>query len=229
MQSLPLFPLHVVLFPKMPLPLHIFEDRYKEMIRLCLSEGRDFGVLLINEGEDTLEKGPKVIPHRVGTIARIRAINPDESREEIDILVEGVRRFKLLESFTGEDAYLIGNVEMLNDDPFDSPEIPRLMDKIESLFRQYFEILLAQTGMDLPEFNLPRDPEELSFVIAAVLDSDNEFRQSLLEMTDTHCRLAIESERLEAELSQIKTAPPQVLYEQTMIDAERRKDFHSRN
>src|SRR5438067_10321725 len=68
---LPLFPLNVVLFPRMPLPLRIFEDRYKEMIRRCLDNDQPFGVLLIRDGQ---EVGPPAIPEEVGTLARIRVV-----------------------------------------------------------------------------------------------------------------------------------------------------------
>ena len=66
--ELPIFPLGTVLFPGMPLPLHIFEERYKRMIGRCLDGDRAFGVTLLKSGR---EVGGPAIPHEVGTIARI--------------------------------------------------------------------------------------------------------------------------------------------------------------
>ena len=69
MFELPLFPLNTVLFPGMPLPLHIFEDRYKQMINNCLEEKEPFGVVLIRNGKEAL--GPLAQPHSIGCTARI--------------------------------------------------------------------------------------------------------------------------------------------------------------
>ncbi|HQF70729.1 MAG TPA: LON peptidase substrate-binding domain-containing protein, partial [Promineifilum sp.] len=69
MYELPLFPLNLVLFPGMPLPLHIFEERYKEMVADCLRENRPFGVVLIAEGR--AEGGAPARPHVVGCTAEI--------------------------------------------------------------------------------------------------------------------------------------------------------------
>ena len=74
MTELPLFPLNVVLFPGMVLPLHIFEPRYREMVNYCLDEKKPFGVVLLREGE---ERGGPAIPYQVGTAARImRVVSP---------------------------------------------------------------------------------------------------------------------------------------------------------
>jgi Lon protease-like protein len=73
--ELPIFPLNVVLFPGMPLPLHIFEERYKSMINRCIQAGHAFGVVLIREGQ---EVGPPARPHDVGTTAVIAVERPAE-------------------------------------------------------------------------------------------------------------------------------------------------------
>ncbi len=227
MQSMPLFPLHTVLFPRMPLPLHIFEERYKEMIAKCISDERPFGVLLIDEG---VEVGGLAIPRNVGTIANIRVIEPLDDSGRMNILAEGSQRFRLVERTVDPDTYLMGVVEILKDDPTNKEELTKSITKITSQFREYFEILVTNTGISMPNYELPTDPEDLSFVVAAVLEGDVEFRQSLLEMTSTASRLAIESERLEAELEiirEIKYSKPQEVI--TRITSGMRRSLNSNN
>src|SRR5205814_5524803 len=84
-----LFPLNTVLFPGMPLPLHIFEERYKLMIGRCLEEERPFGVVLIQSGP---EVGGTAVPHRVGTTAHIAAVRRlDDGR--MNLIAIGQERF----------------------------------------------------------------------------------------------------------------------------------------
>src|SRR5438445_13035426 len=88
---LPLFPLNVVLFPHMPLPLHVFEPRYRQMIGDCLEEGHSFGVVAIEEGS---ESGPAT-PYDVGTLAKIVRIDRlDDGR--MNLLVMGAARFDVM-------------------------------------------------------------------------------------------------------------------------------------
>src|SRR5258708_19268239 len=91
LQSIPLFPLQTVLFPRMPLPLRVFEERYKRMISRCLKEERPFGVVLIKEGT---EVGGAAVPEGVGTIARIHAIEPLEDGC-YNLFTEGASRFPI--------------------------------------------------------------------------------------------------------------------------------------
>ena len=79
-RELPLFPLNVVLFPTMILPLRIFEERYKEMIHACLESDSRFGVALIREGQ---EVGAPAVPHNMGTVAHIRRVTPLDERQRI--------------------------------------------------------------------------------------------------------------------------------------------------
>src|SRR5215207_7429183 len=107
MMKLPLFPLNTVLFPGMPLSLHIFEDRYKEMISRCLQDNTPFGVLLIKEGVEAL--GPLAQPHSIGCTAQITQVQPlDEGR--MNLIAIGHERFKLL-SLDYALPYLMGDIE----------------------------------------------------------------------------------------------------------------------
>ena len=106
MVELPLFPLHTVLFPGMPLPLHIFESRYKQMIDYCLKENSTFGVSLIHRGSEAF--GPLAEPHKIGCTARIIEVQPlDDGR--LNIVTVGERRFRI-HSLNFDMPYLLGKV-----------------------------------------------------------------------------------------------------------------------
>src|SRR6185503_19425073 len=101
--ELRLFPLNTVLFPGMRMPLHIFEERYRLMIRECIEQDAPFGVLLIREGEET---GGSAVPHGVGTTARITQVEYlDDGR--MNIFTIGQERFRLSELSTDRE-YLTG-------------------------------------------------------------------------------------------------------------------------
>ncbi len=92
MFELPLFPLHTVLFPGTPIHLHIFEDRYKQMINLCLDKHRPFGIVLIREGMEAL--GPLAEPYRIGCTAHIVHIQRLE-QDRMNIVAIGQERFEI--------------------------------------------------------------------------------------------------------------------------------------
>ncbi len=107
--ELPLFPLNnVVLFPDMPLPLHIFEERYKAMIGACAERNAPFGVVLIKEGS---EVGEPATPHTVGTTARIAQVQRlQEGR--LNILTRGETRFEVIDTIQ-TTPHLVGLVRFL--------------------------------------------------------------------------------------------------------------------
>ena len=114
--QLSLFPLNLVLFPGMALPLHIFEERYKSMIGDCLDREVPFGILLIKEG---LEVGEPADPFRIGTTARIvQSETLEEGR--LNILTRGEHRFELVE-ITQQLPHLAGQVKILDENPGDEP------------------------------------------------------------------------------------------------------------
>lgn len=223
--TLPLFPLNTVLFPRTPLPLRIFEDRYKVMIRRCLESGQEFGVLLIRDGEET---GPPAVPVGVGTLARIRMVE-EIGGGRLNLLTEGADRFRLLDYATGIEPYLVGMTEPLIDDPIDAESIREAADDIRTLFRDYFSILVAAAGQDLPDYELPENPVDLSFVIAAMLRLGNRERQALLETTDTQMRLAQVAARLRDEVDRVRSASPPTGQQVARLTREWRKPFESMN
>lgn len=178
---LPLFPLNTVLFPGMPLPLHIFEERYKQMIGQCLEGDRMFGVVLIKHGSEAL--GPLAEPYMTGCSAKIVDYQPlEEGRMQIATI--GERRFrvhKLIDDMT----FLVGEVEY---HPFmmDSPEkTQRAADLLLPKVIQYIKLLNEVEPVDLDPGDLPRDAETLSNLAPAILQMPPEDKQVLLEADTT--------------------------------------------
>ena len=160
---LPLFPLQVVLLPGSQLPLHIFEDRYKEMIGEVLRDKLEFGVVLANE------KGI-VNTGCTATVDRVLREYPDG---RLDILTRGRRRFEIL-LLNEERSFLRGSVEFFDDDEPDpsGPASPDLLRNVAAGFM----------GLDSADSTAPNtgDPR-LSFRLAQEV-SDLGFRQTLLTM-----------------------------------------------
>lgn len=200
--ELPLFPLELVLFPNMLLPLHIFEERYKEMVQRCVRESIPFGVVLISEGHSV---GGKAKTHRVGCTARIARVErmPDD---RLMIEVVGEQRFRILDQHEALP-YRTGLTETLRDTPAeDSSIVAALAADVERLLRDFLSRQLALLGQSVGHFDLPDEPEELSFTAACVLPLENEEKQALLEDTDTAARLSVEREVLLREVTRLRRA-----------------------
>ena len=110
MYELPLFPLNIVLFPGMPLHLHIFEDRYKKMINMCIAEDRPFGMVLARPNAQP----PAPQSHLIGCTAHIDQVKPLRDGR-MDIVNTGRERF-LIHEFVYDQPYLVGKVESLEFD-----------------------------------------------------------------------------------------------------------------
>lgn len=193
--ELPLFPLHVVLYPDMPLPLHIFEPRYRQMISRCRVQNSPFGVALIAMGEDA---GEEAIPTVIGTTARIQTFEelPDE-RMNIEVL--GETRFRIRE-ISRCHPYLTARVEPFWEQMSDPFLLKPSFDTAGGLFKTYLKTLFALQGRSLSALQLPQEPEYLSYAIASVLQIPLGEKQSLLEMTATEKRLQREIELLGEEI-----------------------------
>lgn len=193
--DLPLFPLHVVLFPDMPLPLHIFEPRYREMVMRCREENSPFGVILIRDGE---EIGAQPVPHRVGTTARITQYE-EMADGRMNILILGETRFRVTRA-AHDKPYLSAQVELLKEEAGDPRLVQPAAEAVAGLFKKYLRALLAMTGRSLSALQLPQEPAELSYAVASVLQVSLAEKQNLLEMTGTGRRLEHEAELLRAEI-----------------------------
>ena len=168
---LPLFPLQAVLFPRTPLPLHIFEERYKEMMREVLDKGAEFGVV------QAAEKGIA----NMGCTAAVRQVLHRYPDGRLDLLTVGQRRFEIL-SLDDEGSLLRGAVEYFDDDVFDPVE----MTVRQRALDQYRELadLSEPPAFQNPEF---ADPQ-LSFQLAQIVP-DLEFRQELLASRSEAARM----------------------------------------
>jgi Lon protease-like protein len=176
MQEIPLFPLNTVLFPGMPLTLHIFEERYKLMITECIEKREPFGVALIaNNKTDT---NPNAIPHRVGCTAQITRVQPlREGRMEITAV--GRERFEVL-SLDQERPYLVGKVEILplkEDDPL---QLLRSAQQLRHYVEAYLNLLRTMGKINVESSQLPQSPMALGYLSAVLLQTPLKDKQSLL-------------------------------------------------
>src|SRR5208337_4682580 len=185
---LPLFPLEIVLLPEEPLPLHIFEDRYKTMIGECLQAKaagkgqQEFGVVLL--------KGQAV--SAVGCTARIVSLTRQYEDGRMDILTVGKRRFEIL--LTNEERpYLRGAVDYFEDEGPDTPSDAAAELAIER-FREAMRKLRRAAEMPV---HLPRPYRYLSFRLAAALPLDLEFKLQLLTLRNEPDRLTLVQRALE--------------------------------
>lgn len=186
LEELPLFPLHTVLFPYAQLQLHVFEDRYREMVQRCLEFDRPFGIVLIREGS---EVGGQAAPYMVGTAVRILKTIP-YSDGRMDIHVEGERRFRIRELDEETEPYLVGRVEPVIELEVDeSDENMELFGEAKMQFEQLIQKIFARQEFNV-SVKLPTDPVVLSFTIANMLHMENLAKQRLLETTDTVERVA---------------------------------------
>ena len=185
--EIPLFPLNTVLFPGATLPLHIFEDRYKEMISACIDERRPFGVLLIRKG---FEVGDLAEPFDVGTTAHIARV--DELEEgKMNLLCLGGKRFRTVK-VTNNDPYLTGEVEFLETTATDDPKAKELGDDAGSLFAEYVRLYLAMSNQWARSIEMPGEPDLLADFIGSRLSVNPQTKQRLLEELSTRTRLALE-------------------------------------
>ena len=197
-QWLPLFPLNVVLFPHMPLPLHVFEPRYRKMIGDCLEEGHSFGVVAIREGTET---GPAT-PYDVGTLAKIVRIDRLEDGR-MNLLVMGASRFEIVK--TADDRpYLRGQIRIIPEMGDDLDTTARLTEATAVTFREYSNLLRQLVGREPDDAEPPMEPELLSYLIAAAVNLQVPEKQSLLAEMRTDARLRLELRMLRKEIALLK-------------------------
>jgi Lon protease-like protein len=224
-EGIPIFPLSTVLFPRMALPLRVFEPRYLAMVARCIRERTGFGVALIREGE---EVGGGAVPEVIGTMARIRAVQHDDEGDALTLLAMGTERYRLLDYTTGPDDYLIGTTSLYRDTPQDTDVVGPLASDARRLFGHYFASLVSRAGIDLPEYDLPHNPSDLSFVIAAVIQQEAARRQAMLEARDTAQRLAQEIEMLQDSIERLN-AMPEASEQILRYDTRHARELTSRN
>lgn len=163
--ELPLFPLNTVLCPGIALPLHVFEERYRALVRHCLESQSPFGVVLIRQGR---EVGTGAISFTgIGTIAEIRDAGAyDDGR--YDLLVVGTRRFEIRRVLSGKRPYLVAEVDVLTEQVGDDEVAHRLAMTATRRFVTYLELLQPRSGETADEIDVRVEVE------AADDDDDDE-------------------------------------------------------
>lgn len=181
LEELPLFPLNTVVFPYAHMQVHVFESRYREMIRHCLQHDQGFGICLIRQGE---EVGGQAEPYMVGTAVRIVKVQTHDDGK-MDVEVQGQRRFRI-RKLDESRPYLVGHVEPLVE--MEIEETGRavdLVDEIRESLMRYLQFFFQHTDVRVASIRLPDDATALSFVVANLLQCENRQKQHLLETTST--------------------------------------------
>jgi Lon protease-like protein len=169
---LPIFPLSVVLFPGTPLPLHIFEPRYKRMLADCLLRDRRFGITPMDGASEPPGRGT------LGCVAEVR-VNQELPDGRSNIVVVGGSRFVLSRLLEEPHPYLVAMVRTY-DDRADSEPSPEDTSQLRELFKRYFA-RIRELNDTLPEEPaLPDDASSLSFHIAGGIECDLGVKQRLL-------------------------------------------------
>jgi Lon protease-like protein len=196
MLKIPLFPLNVVLFPGMTLPLRIFEPRYLKMIEVCLGGDPVFGVTLIKEGS---EVGAPAVPHVVGTTARIIGVER-KSPGLLHITTVGEERFRLRQVFD-DQPYLVAEIEPFPLQNVRAPDVDILADAGVALLSVYLELLSQANGVEIQLGRVPDTPQEVAHLVGMILQAPGAIKQELLAFSDLSDLLRREAALLQGEIS----------------------------
>ncbi|MDP7632158.1 MAG: LON peptidase substrate-binding domain-containing protein [Candidatus Latescibacteria bacterium] len=188
-QVLPLFPLGIVVFPDQALPLHIFENRYKEMIADCCAEGEGeyepFGLSFEHEGNAA----------PVGCAVQVMKVTREYSNGTFDIVCRAVWRYRTLEVREHERSYLMAHVERLDDEEV-GPVDPSIRLLVRERLGQLTDLAAQDMGSlgygshdDDPEQSLDALDVGDAFVIAQRIGLEPSRRQALLELLSENARL----------------------------------------
>lgn len=206
-EVIPLFPLSSVLLPGIPVSLHIFEERYRDLIRMLLSQpdtaDRRFGVVAIRPGWEVGSNGTAAL-FSVGCTAELKRVSqyPDG---RYDLTAVGIERFRLLEVDDTSLSYLQCHVDWL---PGDAPADARsglLANTATETFRQYLKAIATVRQEDVAEPVLPEEPTLLSYLIASTAMLTLDDKQTLLEQPTTNARLRAEITLLTREIAMLQT------------------------
>jgi uncharacterized protein len=203
-ETLPLFPLGTVLYPGLLLPLHVFEERYRQLVRDLLAgpEPRTFGVIAIREGRETGPDGVRAL-HEIGCTATVRQVTElDDGR--YDLVTVGTQRF-LLSSVDDSKPYLQGEVELLAESAGDETGAALAARSVQEAFRAYLGALAERGVTQVSVPDLPDDPILLSYLVAASMVIDLGDKQALLAEPDALHRLVTERMLLSRETTMLRT------------------------
>jgi uncharacterized protein len=203
---IPLFPLGSVLFPGLVLPLHIFEDRYRQLVRDLLDqpEPREFGVIAIRHGRETGVDGVSDL-YEIGCMAEVRQIEAYEDGRYALVTV-GTRRFRLL-GLCDPAPYLEADIDLLPDEAGDEAAAVGAVRPVQRAFLDYLGALADQRAVTFEVPELPDEPVLLSYLVAAAMVVDLTDKQRLLAAPDAARRLAADRELLSRETRILRTLP----------------------
>ena len=206
MTEVPLFPLNTVMFPGVVTPLHIFEERYRTLIReLAGIESvfdRVFGVIAIREGYEVGDHGMQSA-HRIGTLVQLTEVEPyDDGRFDIEVI--GRQRLRVTES-DNSGPFLRGEVELLPDT--DEPDAAAEAERTLNTFEIYRETLSELRGGPVLAGEMPTDPAYLSYALASTCLLTLPQRQALLEADSAQERLGMLRRTLHEEMRAMRALP----------------------
>ena len=192
--DLPVFPLPVVLFPGVPLPLHIFEPRYRQMLTDIRPANNLFGVAYFDPSTSEVDVPPA---GHIGCVAEVTETQtfPDGRS---NILTLGVIRYRIESYVERETPYLVARISYFEDDDEDESVLTTSAHDVAETFTRIAQAVrtLNDERTNLPDIT-DTEPQRLSFLVAAAMEIDAEVKQELLELTSTSIRL----ERLRGMLS----------------------------
>jgi uncharacterized protein len=208
-ETLPLFPLGTVLYPGLLLPLNIFEERYRELVRDLLDgpEPRRFGVIAIRKGRETGVDGISAL-YQIGCVATVREVaEQDDGRYHL--VTVGTQRFRLA-SLDRSRPYLQGEVDLLEEEVGDEAAAGLAVQAVQRGFHGYVEALASRESVEVTVPELPDEPLLLSYLVAASMILDLSVRQDLLAEPDAERRLGAERALLARETTMLRslTATP---------------------
>jgi Lon protease-like protein len=204
-ERLPIFPLGAVLFPGLVLPLHIFEERYRLLVRDLLEgeEPHRFGVVSIELGHE-VGSGAAQRLAAIGCTAELRGVQENEDGDGFNIVTTGGSRFRI-EDIDDSGPYLQADTAPLPEE--DGPGARSATEPVTRLFRAYCERLVTH-GAEVTDLDdLPTDPIELSYVVAASTVLDRPDKQRLLQAEHAAARLHLEYGLLRRENHLLESFP----------------------
>jgi Lon protease-like protein len=196
------------MFPGVSVPLHVFEDRYRALVHHLLSipdrTMRLFGIVAIREGYEVGQQGRQSL-HRIGCVVQLTSVEPYEDGR-FDIEVVGRSRLRLDELDTS-GPYLVGDVEVLGERTAKGADVGREAGRTLTTFEEYRRRLSEMRGGAVLDGDMPRDPEFLSYTLAATCLLTLQERQSLLEADTSLERLVMLRHALVEEMRAMRAIP----------------------
>src|ERR1700730_317942 len=185
-KDLPIFPLSIVLFPGVPLPLHIFEQRYRQMLNDIRVNNNLFGISYFDVSTSEQEVPPA---GHIGCVAEVSETQtlPDGRS---NILTVGVIRYRIEEYVERGDPYLVARVSFFEDEEDDNELLRNSSREVAETFTRIARAVrtINDERASLPDIS-DTEPQQLSFLVAAAMEVDTDLKQELLEMRSTSERL----------------------------------------